>query len=254
VRVLSGRTDFTLDSLIATAYDPYLIAFDKLLPPLFAAFDALPAGDPQRAALAGPLHALRGWNRRTTLKSVPTSVAVIWAQELVRALSGVARARDVPLIDHVVAASTGAQKLAALQAAITRLTRDFGKWQTPWGEINRFQRLSGAIDAGFDDTKPSLPVAFTSADWGSLAAFSVTGPPQHTKKIYGNRGNSFVAVVEFGPQLRAKSILAGGESGDPASPHFADQAERYTKAKFKNVLFYRRDVEKNAERMYHPGG
>ena len=93
---------------------------------------------------------------------------------------------------------------------------------------------------------------FTSGTWGSLAAF---GPnmPQKTKRIYGEKGNSFIAVIEFGPRIKAKSLLAGGESGDPASPHFYDQAEMYTKGQFKDVLFYREDVEKHQERTYHPG-
>ncbi len=254
VRVLSGKKDFTLDSLIATAYDSYLIAFEKLLPPLFAAYDELPANDPRRARLADQVALLRGWDRRTAIGSVPAGVGIVWALELSGPVMGAARASGTPAIDFIVAHTTGAQKLEALERTVTRLERDFGSWKTPWGDINRFQRLSGAIDAGFDDTKPSLPVAFASSDWGSLAAFSVTGPPQKTKKIYGNRGNSFVAVVEFGPRVKAKSILAGGESGDPASPHFNDQAERYTKAQFKDVLYYREDVEKDAERTYHPGG
>ena len=100
---------------------------------------------------------------------------------------------------------------------------------------------------------PILPVGFASGEWGSLAAFGVTGPAQKTRRIYGNRGNSFVAVVEFGPKVKAKSLLAGGQSGDPKSPHFNDQAERYPKAQFKDVRYYREDVDRGAERTYHPG-
>ena len=95
-------------------------------------------------------------------------------------------------------------------------------------------------------------MAFTSSAWGSLASFGQTTPTK-TKKIYGDVGNSFEAVVEFGPTIKAKSLLAGGESGDPASKHFTDQADRYTKQQFKDVYFYRRDVEAHAERTYHPG-
>lgn len=254
VRVLSGRRDFTLDSLITAAYDPYLIAFDSLLPALFAAYDALPATEPGRATLAPQIAALRTWDRRVATGSVPSSVAILWAQQLALLLPPAARDKMVPLIDQLVARTNPAQKLEALHKAVARLGRDFGSWQTPWGEINRFQRLGGDPAAGYDDTKPSLPVAFTSSDWGSLAAFSVTGPPQSTRRIYGNRGNSFVAAVEFGPRVRAKSILAGGESADPASPHFNDQAGRYAQGQFKDVLYYREDVERAAERTYHPGG
>jgi acyl-homoserine lactone acylase PvdQ len=74
-----------------------------------------------------------------------------------------------------------------------------------------------------------------------------------TKKRYGYSGNSFIAAVEFGKKLRAKSIVTGGESSDPASPHFADQANGYLEGKFKEVLFFKEDVLNNKEKEYHPG-
>lgn len=132
------------------------------------------------------------------------------------------------------------------------LTRDFGSWKTPWSEINRFQRLDGTIDAKYDDAKPSIPVAFASANWGSLAAFSQNGV-RRNKRIYGNRGNSFIAVVEFGPRLKAKSSLAGGVSGNPASPYFMNQAQDYANGRFKDVNYYREDVVAHATRTYRPG-
>jgi len=136
--------------------------------------------------------------------------------------------------------------------ASNRLQADFGNWRTPWGEINRFQRISGDVDQQYDDSKPSIPVAFASANWGSLASFGMSAK-QKTKRIYGDRGNSFVAAVEFGPRIKAKSILAGGQSGDPRSPHFNDQAAMYARGEFKDVLFYKEDIERNLERKYHPG-
>ena len=84
-----------------------------------------------------------------------------------------------------------------------------------------------------------------SGNWGALTAFGGQ-PGAATKRIYGIKGNSFIAAVEFGPRVKAKSLLAGGQSGDPASPHFADQAERYATGQFKDVAFYREDVERSA--------
>jgi len=252
VRVLSRAKSFTLDSLITAAYDPALPAFETLLPVLFRAFDALPTSDPRRTALAAPIAALRAWDHRAAIDSIPTTLAILWAQSFGPIISE-AKNRELVVVDHLVASLTAPQCLDALAQVTARLTRDFGTWQTPWGEINRFQRPSGDLNPKYDDTAPSLPIAFAPSDWGSLAAFGVSGPPQTTKRIYGNRGNSFVAVVEFGPRVRAKTLLAGGVSGDPASPHFNDQAERYAAGKFKDAWFYREDIEKNAERTYHPG-
>ena len=144
------------------------------------------------------------------------------------------------------------ERLAVFEDAVARLTEDFGIWDIQWGEINRYQRLTEDINLIFDDEAQSIPVGLASGRWGALAAFgSRTG--QVTKRIYGTRGNSFVAVVEFGDRVKAKSMLAGGQSGHPDSPHFDDQAERYADVEFKEVAFYREDVEKRAEATYHPG-
>lgn len=252
VRVMENRRDFTIDSLIAAAYDTALPAFEPLLPPLFAAYDALPADDPLRAGLAPQMAALRGWDLGYALDSVPTSLAIYWAQDLTAAFGPIAKTRDVLVLDYLQAALTPRQRLEGLVRASAKLTRDFGTWQTPWGEINRYQRLTGDLVQPFDDSKPSLPIPYASANWGALAAYGMTSP-QTTRRIYGERGNSFVAVVEFGPRIKARSILVGGQSGDPASPHFADQAEMFARGEFKEVLFYREDVERHLERRYHPG-
>ena len=241
IGVLNGRTDFTVDKLIAAAYDSYLPAFATLLPPLIAAWDALPGTDSLRIALTEPITTLRQWDYRYALSSVAMSLANAYGEEMGR----VSRSNRNASRDN-------AAMLGALARVTTKLTGDFGTWNTPWGEINRFQRLDGRITAVYDDAKPSIPVPFASSNWGSLAAFSQNGV-RNTKRIYGNRGNSFVAVVEFGPRIVAKTSLAGGVSGDPASPYFMNQAEDYAKGQFKSVHYYRDDVEKNAKRTYHPG-
>ncbi|GAB3470772.1 penicillin acylase family protein [Massilia terrae] len=251
-RLLKDVKSLTLDSLVTTAYDSYLTAFEPLVPALLQDYDALPASDPRKAALADQVQALRGWNLRWAVDSVPTSLAVYWGQDMVKQASKAARAEHMPVVDYVQTRLNSDERLDALARASEKLKADFGSWQTPWGEINRFQRLSGDIDLRYDDSKPSIPVPFTSATWGSLASFGMSAK-QDTKRIYGDRGNSFVAAVEFGPRIRAKSILAGGESGDPKSPHFNDQAEMYSRGQFKDVLFYKEDIEKNLERKYHPG-
>jgi acyl-homoserine-lactone acylase len=251
-RVLKDAKGFTLDSLIAAAYDSHLTAFEPLVPQLLKDYEALPAGDPRKAALAEQVDALRGWDLRFGLASVPTSLAIYWGQDMVAKNAPRARAQGTPVVDFITNSLNADERLDALQRASEKLAADFGSWKTPWGEINRFQRISGDIDQQYDDSKPSWPVAFASANWGSLASFGMVAK-QKTKRIYGDRGNSFVAVVEFGPKVRAKSILAGGNSNNPASKHFADQAEMYSRGEFKDVLFYKEDIEKHLERKYHPG-
>ncbi|MBR7800638.1 penicillin acylase family protein [Undibacterium sp. FT137W] len=246
VKVLKNAKNVDLDSMIRLAYDNELTAFESLLPALFKAYDAAP-----EPMLAAQIASLRNWDYRASLSSTPTSLAIYWAQDLVQVHAAEARKQQIPVLD-LLPNLPGPALLSALQRATQRLQDDFGNWQTAWGEINRFQRLSGDIHAGFDDSKPSWPVPFASGNWGSLAAFGQVSK-QTTKRIYGDRGNSFVAAVSFGTRVKAKSILAGGVSSDPTSPHFNDQGEMYSKAQFKDVLFYPEDIAKHTQRHYHPG-
>ena len=252
LEVLDGHRDFTLESLRAAAYDSHLPAFDHLIPPLVRAWEALPAGDARRARLAAPVAALRAWDRRWAADSVATSVAVFWGERLWALAAPAARAAKLPPLEWMATGASDAQRLDALDAAVARLAADFGRWATPWGEINRFQRLDDAIAPHFDDTKPSIPVAFASAQWGSLASFGAKAYP-NTKRLYGSSGNSFVAAVEFGPRVRAVAVTAGGESGDPGSRHFADQAGRYASGDLRPVWFHPDEVRAHAVRTYRPG-
>lgn len=250
--VLRGKRDFTLRSLIDAAFDPYLTAFAAMVPPLLTDFDALPASDPRRAELKPQTELLRGWNYHWGVASEATTLAVYWGEELRRIVGseGVPANADY---DYLATSATADQRLRALTAATERLEADFGTWRIAWGGVNRFQRLTGDIVQPFSDTGPSIAVGFTSAQWGSLASFGARSYPG-TKKRYGTSGNSFVAAVEFGDSVRALAVTAGGESGDPSSPHFNDQAERYASGKLRPVYYYPGQLVGHTERTYHPGG
>ena len=250
-RVLQGRRDFTLERLREAAYDPYLTAFAQLIPSLLQAYDTAPASNPLKARLGDEIALLRGWDYRWSVNSQPTSLAIFWGEEMLRRAAGGSFGRDMRGYAAVTAAPAQ-QKLEALAAASDRLTQDFGRWTVPWGEINRFQRLTGDIVQPFSDAAPSIPVGFPSAVWGSLASFGARRYPG-TKRYYGTSGNSFVAVVEFGDKVRARAVTAGGESGDPKSPHFNDQAERYATGNLREVYFYPAQLRGHTERSYRPG-
>ncbi len=250
LRMLIGDRRFTLEGLRDAAFDPALPAFDDLLPSLIAAWDVLPASDPLKAKTAGPIAALRSWDRRWAADSVPTTLAIFWADGFLHQ-----RPKSEPMkatLDYLQTRSPR-EKLEALAAVSDRLTSEFGSWRTPWGEVNRFQRLTGDIKPRFDDAAPSIPVPFASGTWGSLAAFEAK-PYPGTHRWYGSSGNSFVAAVEFGPRVRAIAVTAGGESGHPGDPHFNDQAGPYASGALREVYFYPDQLAGHTERVYHPGG
>lgn len=252
VRVLEAREDFTPETLIEGAYDSYLPGFAQLLPRLQAAYERLPASDPRRARLAAPVALLRDWDRRWSLDSTATTLAVNWGEALWPKAVAQAKAEGSTGWVYLSTRMGDAEMIDALDGTVAQLQKDFGSWQVPWGRVNRYQRNDGAIVQQFDDAKPSLPVPFTSGRWGSLASFEARRYPG-TKLRYGTSGNSFVAVAEFGPRLRAWAVSTGGESGDPGSKHFADQAQRYIDGDLRPVYFHADELRGHVERRYRPG-
>lgn len=249
---LLGRAhDLTPEGLRAIAFDPFMPAFPTLIANLRRGFDALPASAPERRALAGPMALLAGWDARWSAASEATTLANYWGEEMWGA-AGRAQVDERNIYQALYALSS-AEKVAALGRAVARMQAAWGGWRVPWGEVNRFQRLDDAIDSHFDDARPSIAVPFASARWGSLASFGAK-PYPNTKRWYGSSGNSFVAVVEFGPRIRAMAVTAGGESGRPGAPHFDDEAGRYASGDLRRVYFYEDELGGHTKRRYHPGG
>jgi acyl-homoserine lactone acylase PvdQ len=249
VHLLETADDMTLNSLIELAYNPALPAFEVLIPSLVAAYDASNR-DP---SLAAPIAALKGWDYTSSAGSVPMALAHSYGMEV---LENAKRPRDrmsrMELLIHMSTDAGGAEQLAHFRAALDTMTADYGDWNVAWGEINRFQRLTGDIKQPHNDDAPSVPVGMASGRWGALAAYGAK-QANGSKKLYGYRGNSFVAAVEFGDKVTAKTLLAGGQSGDPMSPHFNDQIDSYVAGDFKDVAYYREDVEARGVETYIPG-
>ena len=248
IRLLKEVNNLTLDKLIALAYDPYLPGFEVLIPGLISAYDKQKTNDPK---LQQAIALMRNWDYAVSKESVPMSLAHFYAMNTLRNGSAPQGLSLIERFEYYANVSPEQERLALFSQTISQLEADFGQWNTPWGEINRFQRINGAIQQPFNDSLPSIPIGMASGNWGALASYGARA--YDTKRLYGTSGNSFVAVVEFGERVKAKSMLAGGQNSGPYSPHFRDQAQRYADVEFKDVAYYREDVEKRAKVTYHPG-
>lgn len=254
IPLLKKASDLTLESLIDLAYDPYLPGADLLISGLLEASDQREASSKEAKEA---IDLLKNWDFTVSEHSVEMTLTQFYLNAYVKSgkipkSTRNKRYRRLDMFDYMSKQAPSAERLAIFQAAIDNLSKDFGDWKTPWGEFNRYQRNDGNIQQEFDDSKPSIPVGLASGSWGALASYG-TKFGANTKRQYGIAGNSFVAVVEFGDKLRAKSLLAGGQSSDVNSPHFDDQSQRYAYKQFKDVAFYREDVKARAESTYHPG-
>lgn len=249
VQVLSEMEDLTVDGLIELAHDPYLPAFEKVIPGLVEAFRVGGRGNRE---MAGAIRTLNDWDMKTNKESIAMTLAHFYGMELYRSGGNPEGLSGNDRFNWYGTGLPAAKRVEIFKAAFERLVADFGTWEVPWGEYNRFQRLSGDINLAYDDDQPSIPVGMTTSRWGALAAYGARAG-KDTKRIYGYRGNSFVGMVEFGDKVKAKTMLAGGQSGDPSSQHFDDQAQRYADIQFKDVAYYKEDVDARAKLTYKPG-
>jgi acyl-homoserine lactone acylase PvdQ len=248
LNLLQQPNRHTLESLIELAYDTHLPAFEALLPGLVNAYDRSP--QPQ---ISEEIELLRTWDYRTSKTSKAMTLAHFYATELYQRAPRPQGFSPMELLTYWGSdQDLGGIRLEVFNTVVTQFQEDFGTSQIEWAEVNRYQRLDGAIRQAFNDNLPSVGIGHASGRWGALAAYGARYS-NNTKKIYGTRGNSFVAVVEFGEKVRAKSLLAGGQSGDPKSRHFDDQVELYAEGLFKEVPYYRDDVLKRAIVTYQPG-
>ena len=264
VKVFSKpETHYTIDKVIAAGYDRNLVAFEVLVPSLVRQFSSLyndtdgASADSLYAYMNEPIQILKSWDNHCSETSIATTLAIEWGQKLLPAIQKMKIIDDeeedqVEKTKFFVAHAKPEELIEPFLETLKDLEKKFGTWRVAWGDINRFQRTSNEIDQKYNDAAPSIPVAFASSTWGMLPSYSARYFPG-TKKRYGVNGNSFICAVEFGDKIKAKSLLAGGESGDKKSKHFFDQGKMYTQGQFKDVLFYKADVLKNAERTYQPG-
>ena len=253
VRLLNNSGKLDINGLIRVGYDTYLSAFDILLPPLFASTKTQIA-DNIKSDIMKAIQILSNWDKKSSVNSIATTIAILWAERVLPVLMRDKKG-DIDLtleLSRLLKEMPDNEKINFLNDVLKKLKSDFGTWEVKWGDLNRFQRIENKLSPYFDDAQPSIPSPFASSMWGSLPSFN-SRTLDNSKKRYGYGGNSFVCAVEFGKKIKARSLLAGGQSGDPSSKHFKDQAEMYCTGQFKDVLFYREDIMKNMEEQYNPG-
>jgi penicillin amidase len=138
--------------------------------------------------------------------------------------------------------------MTALGQVKEQLEKAWGTWRVPWGQINRLQRVhtSGTLEP-YSDARPSVPIPGAPSITGTIMTFGAREIPGQ-KRMYGTVGDTYVAVVEFAKKPRARSLLVFGQSADPASPHFFDQAALYSEQRFKDAWFELKEIKRHLDR------
>ncbi len=238
-RILAGPDKFTFAGWAHAAADTTEVEADTFITQIKGEWARLKTTQPLRAAkLDDAVAELQQWNRVGTLDSQAMTLLSYWVN--------IYNSRNFKKDEDAYPA------VRALEQVLGELERDWGTWRVAWGEVNRLERTHTSGQEPFSDALPSLPVAGGPGALGNIFTFGAP-PVQGLKRRYGTSGNTYVSVVEFGPQLRARSIVTFGQSADPRSPHYFDQAPLYARMQFKPAWFTRAEIKAHLERAYHPG-
>lgn len=248
--LLREMHDITFDDWKAAGWDTTLYWPLVNLPQLAVELKTLHNTDSVLAAKAQPyFDHLRDWNCKSSIDSTQTTLCVQWYEELY--------GRGYP-VETLKAEFVGnaAAKFEALVRAAEKIEAFYGDWRIKWGDVSRIQRHANYADIAripFSDSLPSLPCAGVPGPLGVVFNTYYVPPNAKHKNQYGVVGGSFIGMYEFGDKVQAVTILQFGQSSDPKSPHFTDQAELYSKRQFKPAWFEWSDVLAHAQRSYHPG-
>ena len=237
-RILARNARFTFDDWQRVALDTTVLLAEGEVPKIAAEWRQL-HGDSHDGMVLRPLvQELDRWDRHGRIDSIATTLFFRWEEEFFDE-QGKPREPGVPM-----------PRVRALMRAGTALELEHGTWRVPWGEINRLQRVSPG--ESFSDDWPSLPLAGGPGHTGVLYSIYAKGE-RGQKRRYAYGGQGFTLAVAFGSKLSAASVHAFGQSGDPSSSHYFDQAELLSANRMKPVWTTLRDIQANAARVYHPG-
>lgn len=253
-KLLREANDVTFEDLKALAFDTTMYWAISEIPRYAQEYETLKTTNPALASKLAPyLDHLLDWDCKVTADSTAATLCHAWYEELYGAGSP---ARDLkkPFLDDP------SLILPALGDAAETLKKHYGDWKVKWGDVFRIQRHTEVVDflaVPFSDKLPSLPCAGVPGPTGPLFTMHYTPrivlPFKRTLRRYAIVGASYVSVVEFGDRIKAGTLIQYGQSADPSSPHYFDQAELLSKSELKPELFYWEDVLAGAKVSYHPG-
>lgn len=248
--LLRDMKNVTLDDWCRAGFDTTIYWPMEVLPRYKRDLEELKTTDPALAAKVEPYYEhLFAWDCKGTLESTQATLCWAWYTELYE-LKPEGKLQTKYLNDPKA-------RISSILPAVNKLQLLYGDWKVPWGKVARMERLPNVSvqeDLNFSAKLPNLPCGGMPSELGTVFNTFYPPPTPLRREMYGLAGHSYVACIEFakaGPV--ARSILVFGESGDPDSKHFFDQAELYSKRELKPAWFEWDEVVANTKAKYRPG-
>lgn len=227
--LLQHDESITFDEFGQYKHSTHVLLADRVLD------DLIPAAKAAGGAAADAAAVLEKWDRAVNADSRGAVLFDTWYRALARRgpiyatrwsesapLSTPKGLANVPLAVQVLAE-------AAAQVVRTR-----GAMDVAWGDVYRL-RVGGK----------DLPANGGPGDLGIFRVVNYTEDKDGKMRATG--GDSYVATIEFGPAVRARSLIGYGNASQPGSPHIGDQIALFAARQLKTVWLNRADVEKNLE-------
>jgi acyl-homoserine-lactone acylase len=229
-RMIMEDESVTFNEMVDYKLSTRLEFADRILDDLFAAIDH---SDSEEAKAGKKI--LENWDRMSDADSKGTLLFYHWAQKFqVWRSSNYAEPWDVnrPVTTpDGLSDPDGAVKL--FEASVAEIKEKFGRLDVPWGEYYRIQTSGKDLPANGID--------------GSMGVFRVASPAGGDEgHLYVGGGDSWVGIIEFGNEVRAKVLLSYGNASQPDSPHFGDQLALFSRKEMRNAWFTEAAVKENA--------
>jgi penicillin amidase len=237
-RVLAQDKKFTLEEMIQLGFDTYIVPAEVIVPLLLNGIAASQSAlDDPRVGRA--VEALRRWDLCSRADSCAFTYLYFWGKCYKELYSDAKferfKAYDRKRID-VHSRREQRMALTALTTALDLMQARFGKTEVLWGDINVVARGGTFPLGGADNMYEPLHLD--------------GGDEQPDGQIQCKDGWGHLMIVMEGQPKQVWSLLPFGQSEDPASPHYNDQAKLHSQGRVKRFWITPEEILANTESVW----
>jgi acyl-homoserine-lactone acylase len=228
VNMIRKDSLITLEKLVDYKLNTGMEAADRFLPDLLTAVGKYPDS---MALLAAGI--LSKWDRSCNAESRGAVLFVRWFDKLNSSMF----LNPWASVDPTRTPSGLKDEKMAVQLlsqAAAEVIHDYDSLDVPWGKVYRFRihQLDYPANGGPEQYGVYRTIYFAKDQDGKYRAVA---------------GDSYVAVTEFGKNVRARVLLSYGNASQPGSIHIGDQLDLLSRKELRQAWLSKKDILANME-------